>query len=156
MGHLGDNIANTVIPMGLPPQEVGPFIGLLTSQNFAGLMQLPNVTPEMAQAAGGALLNTYASSFQHVWIAAAAFVAVAAIGMFHNLSDLTLVLTRSQFPSSLRTRRRNSTCTSTLPWRTRSISTATRLDSCGVDHAGYLAIKSLVNSHGLEQIFVGV
>jgi len=67
--------------MGLPPQEVGPFIGALTSHNDAALFQLPGVTPQMVGAAAQALLGTFTTGFQHVWIAASAFVAVAAIGM---------------------------------------------------------------------------
>lgn len=79
MHSLGDNIAVVVIPMGLNPQDLGAFIGALTSRNDAALFQIPNVTPQMVGAAAGALLDTYANAFKSVWIAASCFVGLAAI-----------------------------------------------------------------------------
>lgn len=79
MNHLGGNIAQAVIPLGLNPQDVGAFIGAFTAKDDASLFRIPGVTPQMAQAAGGALLETYASGFKHVWTAASCFVGLAAI-----------------------------------------------------------------------------
>lgn len=79
MNNLGDNIAQAVIPLGLNPKDVGAFIGAFTSHDDATLFQIPGVTPQMAEAAGRALLGTYASGFKNVWTAASCFVGVAAI-----------------------------------------------------------------------------
>lgn len=82
MNHLGDNIAAAVLPMGLNPENIGAFIGALTSRDDAALFQIPGVSPPMVEAAASALLNTYSTAFRSVWIAASCFVAVAAIRKF--------------------------------------------------------------------------
>ncbi|KAK3934176.1 major facilitator superfamily domain-containing protein [Diplogelasinospora grovesii] len=79
MGHLGDNIAAAVIPLGLPPNATGAFIGALTSHNEEALFQIPGVTPQIVGAGADALLGTYTTGFKHVWIAASCFVALAAV-----------------------------------------------------------------------------
>ena len=79
MGHLGDNIAKATIPLGLPPSSVGRFIPMLIAHDDAALFQIPGVTPQIVGAGAEALLNTFAKAFKHVWIAAACFVALAAI-----------------------------------------------------------------------------
>ncbi|KAK3330756.1 major facilitator superfamily domain-containing protein [Apodospora peruviana] len=78
MGHVGDNIAGAVIPSGLAPDNVGPFIGALTSHNQTALGMIPGVTPEIIGAGANALLDTFVVAFRHVWIAGAAFVGLAA------------------------------------------------------------------------------
>ena len=80
MGHLGHNIADAVLPKGLAPQNLGPFIGALTGRNTAALMAIPGVTPEIISAGVDALADTFLTAFHHVWIAAACFVGAAAIG----------------------------------------------------------------------------
>lgn len=85
MNHLGDNIAGAVIPLGLNPKDVGAFIGAFTSHDDAALFQIPGVTPQMAGAAGHALLETYAGGFKNVWTAGSCFVGVAAIRKFAGL-----------------------------------------------------------------------
>ncbi|KAK0614473.1 major facilitator superfamily domain-containing protein [Immersiella caudata] len=79
MGKMGANIAKVVIPMGLPPTSVGPLIGALNAHDDAAMFKIPGVTGPIVGAAAGALLETFASSFRLVWIAAACFVALAAI-----------------------------------------------------------------------------
>ncbi|TDZ15967.1 Trichothecene efflux pump TRI12 [Colletotrichum orbiculare MAFF 240422] len=79
MSHLSDNIANAVIPAGLSPQSLGAFILGLTSHDNDSIAQIPNITPEIIAKGANARLETYVVSFRHVWIAAACFVAVAAI-----------------------------------------------------------------------------
>lgn len=86
MGKLGDNIAGAVIPMGLPPNMTGPFIGLLMKHDNVALAQLPGVTPPIIGAGVGAMLETFSKAFNHVWIAAACFVAVAALSTFLPLT----------------------------------------------------------------------
>ena len=79
MNHLGANVADVVLPMGLNPKYLGAFVGALTSRNNAALLRIPGATPQMAGAAAEAMLKTYASGFQAVWIAAGCFVALATI-----------------------------------------------------------------------------
>ncbi|KAH8666567.1 major facilitator superfamily domain-containing protein [Xylariales sp. PMI_506] len=79
MGKLGDNIANAVIPAGLPPSDVGAFIGALTARNETALGLIDGITPQIIEAGSDALLDTYVAAFRVVWIAAGCFVAVAAI-----------------------------------------------------------------------------
>ncbi|KAH8894655.1 MFS general substrate transporter [Thozetella sp. PMI_491] len=77
--HLGSNIAEAVLPLGLPATSLGDFITALAAQNSAALMQVPGVSLEIIQAGAGALLNTYAVAFRWVWTAAGAFTVIAAI-----------------------------------------------------------------------------
>jgi len=80
MGHLGDNLAAAVLPLGLPPSSLGPFIGALTSHNDQALFQIPGMTPQIAGAGGQAVLETFVMAFRHIWVAAGCFVAVGALG----------------------------------------------------------------------------
>ncbi|KAJ6437285.1 siderophore iron transporter [Purpureocillium lavendulum] len=79
LAHMGENIANAIIPMGLNPEDVGAFIGALNTRNETAIVMIPNVTGPMIEAGVDALVNTYLSGFHHVWIAGACFAAVAAI-----------------------------------------------------------------------------
>lgn len=80
MGHVGDNIAAAVLPKGLAPEELGPFIEALTARNERALISIPGITPEIIGEGAGALLDTFLAAFHHVWIAGACFVGLAAIG----------------------------------------------------------------------------
>ncbi len=82
MSRMGDNIANAIIPEGLSPNDLGDFILAVTSHNSTALASVPGLTPEVAQAGTVAMLNTYVQGFQHVWTAAACFVALASVGRF--------------------------------------------------------------------------
>lgn len=79
MNHMPDNIANAVIPEGLQSEVIGQFIGALTSHNQTALESIPGVTAEVIHSGTIALLDTYVEAFRRVWIAAACFVALAAI-----------------------------------------------------------------------------
>lgn len=79
MGRAPTRIADGVMPLGLDPDNLAPLIGALTTRNQTALRSIPGISPEIIQAASGALLDTYTLAFRHVWIAAACFVAVAAI-----------------------------------------------------------------------------
>ncbi|UNI21280.1 hypothetical protein JDV02_007282 [Purpureocillium takamizusanense] len=79
MSHLGDNVAHAAISHGLNPQFVGQFIGALTSRNETLMAMIPNVTGEIIEAGADALVGTYNTGFDHVWIAAASFAALAAL-----------------------------------------------------------------------------
>lgn len=110
MSHLGENVAHAAVAAGLPPSSVPDFITNLAGQNETGLILVHGVTPEIIGAGAGALLDTYASGFRNVWISAAAFVSIAAIGMC-NLSGFRSFLNRANYvklPSSCSTQARNS------------------------------------------------
>lgn len=81
MSHIGSNIAEAVIEAGLPPQSVNQFVGDLLAQNTTALFQINGTTPQIIGAGAGALLDTYALGFRNVWLAALAFIVLAAIGM---------------------------------------------------------------------------
>lgn len=82
MSKVGDNIANAALLQGLPSEELGGFITAITGHNSTALASIPGATPEVIQAGTVAMLNTYVQGFQHVWTAAACFVALASISRF--------------------------------------------------------------------------
>ncbi|ORY58183.1 major facilitator superfamily domain-containing protein [Pseudomassariella vexata] len=77
--HLFGNIANAVLPLGLPVTSLGDFVTYLAAQDSASLMTVPGVTGDIIQAGAGALLETYSVGFRWVWVAAGSLTAVAAI-----------------------------------------------------------------------------
>ncbi|KAK6073549.1 siderophore iron transporter [Seiridium cupressi] len=79
MKHLGEKIAEAVIPDGLSPDALGDFIAALSGRNETALESIPGVTPQIISAGAQAILDTYVQAFRHVWITAACFVALAAI-----------------------------------------------------------------------------
>jgi hypothetical protein len=79
---LGKDIAASVIPLGLAPQSIQPFIGALISHNDQALAAIEGVTPQIIGAGVHALQTSYLKAFKDVWIAAAVFSAVATIGEF--------------------------------------------------------------------------
>ncbi|KAF9872152.1 siderophore iron transporter [Colletotrichum karsti] len=79
MSHMPENVAKAVIPSGFDPQNLGMLLGGLTAHDEEMIAMVPGITPEIIAKAANALLGTYVSSFQKVWIAAACFVAVAVI-----------------------------------------------------------------------------
>lgn len=76
---VGDNVASAVVPLGLSPKHLEDFIAGLGSHNSTLLESIPGVTPEVITVGMNAYLDTFVKGFQHVWIAAACFVAVAAV-----------------------------------------------------------------------------
>ncbi|KAK4189070.1 major facilitator superfamily domain-containing protein [Podospora australis] len=79
MSHVGDNIADAAVPAGLPPGNLGLFIGALVTRNATALASIPGATPNVIGAGATALLDTFLSAFRNVWIAGACFVGLAAI-----------------------------------------------------------------------------
>jgi hypothetical protein len=80
MNHMGDNIANAVIPQGLDPSNVGLLIVALNTHNQTAVAAIPGITPEIIGSGVAALLDTFVVAFRHVWIAAACFVGLATVG----------------------------------------------------------------------------
>jgi hypothetical protein len=72
-------IAKAVLPAGLPPTSLGPFIGALSAQDFAGLQHIPGVTPAVIGAGLAALQQAFCDSIRVVYYIAAPFGVVAII-----------------------------------------------------------------------------
>ncbi|KAI1341342.1 major facilitator superfamily domain-containing protein [Xylariaceae sp. FL0016] len=79
LDQLEANVAQAVVSAGLPSENAPGFITALTSKNETALLSVPNVTSDIIQAGTNASLSTYSGAFRHVWIAAACFVALAAL-----------------------------------------------------------------------------
>ncbi|CZT17614.1 related to potential drug facilitator PEP5 [Ramularia collo-cygni] len=80
--ELPKRVAAAVLPLGLPPTSLGGLIGALQSRNSEAIFAVPGVTPEIAGAAGHAILESFAISFRWVWVSAACFCAVSTIMTF--------------------------------------------------------------------------
>lgn len=90
--HLRENIAAAAVSAGLPSSKVGQLVAALSTQNETALASIPGATPQVIGAGADALFVTYLAAFRHVWIAAACFVAVAAIGQSSRKLGLVLVV----------------------------------------------------------------
>jgi hypothetical protein len=77
---LASNIAQAVLPLGLPPQSLGPFIGALAGQAPpAQIAAIPGVNGRIIGAGVEALHRAFQDSFKWVYVAAAVISAVCAI-----------------------------------------------------------------------------
>ena len=72
-------IAKAVLPAGLPPTSLGPFIGALSSQDMAALAYIPGVTPAVIGAGVGALQQAFADAIRVVYYIAVPFGVVSVI-----------------------------------------------------------------------------
>lgn len=114
---MGSNIAEAAIEAGLPPQSVNQFVGDLLAQNTSALFQINGTTPQIIGAGAGALLDTYALGFRNVWLAALAFIVLAAIGKIIASPIWVSLLTPSKPPCFCLIPARSSITTSTLRLR---------------------------------------
>ena len=87
--YIPNYITKAVLAAGLPPTSIGPFIGALTTYDFAALPLIPGVTPQVIGAGGTALKQAYADGIRIVYFIAApvAFVAVLLVPLLANLKD---------------------------------------------------------------------
>lgn len=79
---IGPSVAAAVLPLGLPAEELGAFIGLLASGNIPAVLALPGVTPQILGAGGAALKGAFVSAFKNVWIYVAATSAAGVLSEF--------------------------------------------------------------------------
>ncbi|KAJ5751891.1 hypothetical protein N7520_008808 [Penicillium odoratum] len=77
--HLAKDIANKVIPLGLPESELGSFITALTSNNQTQLLEMSNVTGQIIEAGVSGLQSGYTSAFRFVWVTAGALSLVGIV-----------------------------------------------------------------------------
>ena len=77
--NLGPKIAAAVIPLGLPQESLGPFIGALSAHDNAALAKIKGVTPKIIGAGAGGLKEAFSLGFRFIWVAGACFTVVAAV-----------------------------------------------------------------------------
>jgi len=74
---LPADVMSRVLPLGLETQYVETLLNGLALQNVSQIQSIPGMTPQIVMAATLGVKDTYMASFRNVWIAAAAFAAVA-------------------------------------------------------------------------------
>ncbi|KAH8651129.1 major facilitator superfamily domain-containing protein [Xylariales sp. PMI_506] len=73
------NIADVVVPMGLPSDFIQQFTNALTTKNETALHSIPNINPAIIEAGTGSILDTYVTAFRTVWIAGGCFTALSVV-----------------------------------------------------------------------------
>ncbi|KAK3615959.1 hypothetical protein LTR56_026277 [Elasticomyces elasticus] len=68
-----------VVPLGLETQYLETLLTGLASHNISQIQSIPGMTPQIFEAATVGVKEAYTASFRNVWVAAAAFAAVAMI-----------------------------------------------------------------------------
>ncbi|KAK7408177.1 hypothetical protein QQX98_009644 [Neonectria punicea] len=79
VSNVGKRVADAALQAGLPAESVGRFLENILSHNETGVAQVPGVTPAIIESGVNALLKTYVTGFQNVWITSAAFVALSTV-----------------------------------------------------------------------------
>ncbi len=80
--YIPSYIAKAALGAGLPLSSIPSFVGALASKNTAALAHIPGVTPSIIGAGVAALKQAAADSIRAVFMIAAPFGAVGAIGCF--------------------------------------------------------------------------
>ncbi|KAK3615604.1 hypothetical protein LTR56_026492 [Elasticomyces elasticus] len=75
--ELPAKVIARVIPLGLDTQYLEAFLTGLATHNASQIQSIPGMTPQIVEAATVGVKEAYMASFRNVWIAAAAFAAVA-------------------------------------------------------------------------------
>lgn len=78
---MGSNVAAAVLPLGLPPSELGMLIAALNSHGSIPLSTVEGATQDIIVAGGTAVKQTLLQGFRNIWIVATAVSAVAAFGL---------------------------------------------------------------------------
>ena len=125
--NLEEKVAAATIPLGLPAAELGVLLETLSGGGSpaAALEHIPGMTGQIAEAAVLAYQQALSIAFRYVWIAAAAFSLLAALGLYLstlNLSQGTQLIPEEQRVASSWIRRPSSTRTSTRRRRSSGIS----------------------------------
>ncbi|KAJ4983408.1 PEP5 [Stagonosporopsis vannaccii] len=77
--ELPKRVAAAAVSQGLPPQELGRFVGAFTTRDQRALREIPGASTQVLAASGKALTEAFRLSFRNTWIAAAAFSAVGLV-----------------------------------------------------------------------------
>ncbi len=75
--ELPADVMSRVLPLGFETQYAETLLIGLASQNISQIQSIPGMTPQIVVAATLGVKDAYMASFRNVWIAAAAFAAVA-------------------------------------------------------------------------------
>lgn len=65
---LFPRVAAALIPLGIPPAEVGHFIGLLMAGDIPGVLAIPGMTPQILGIGGAAQKSAFSYALKYVWI----------------------------------------------------------------------------------------
>jgi hypothetical protein len=77
--HLGQKIAERVVPLGLSAKNLPAFVSALANNDQRALAAIPGVTPDVISAGIVGLRSAYHIAFRGTWSAAAAVSAVGLI-----------------------------------------------------------------------------
>lgn len=77
--ELPKQVLERVLPLGFEPEYLGDLLTGLSAHNDALIKAIPDITPEIVQAAGVGVKEAYTVAFRNIWIAAAAFAAAATV-----------------------------------------------------------------------------
>lgn len=77
--HLGKEIAEKALPLGLSAADLPAFIGALAINDQKGLASIPGITPQIISAGVVGLKSAYRIAFRGTWSAAAGVSAVGLI-----------------------------------------------------------------------------
>ncbi|KAJ4195440.1 hypothetical protein NW767_009762 [Fusarium falciforme] len=80
--NLPKDIAKAVLPLGLPPQSLGPFIQALADHNDSAFATIEGVTPQIIQAGAHGLQQAYITSLRPLHGFGLALSAIAVIASF--------------------------------------------------------------------------
>lgn len=90
--NLPKDIAAAVLPLGLSPQSIGPFVVALAGQNNAALATIEGVTPEIIGAGVHGLQQAYITSLKPLHAFGLALSILAVIGKPYIIRSHWLVI----------------------------------------------------------------
>ncbi|EEU33362.1 uncharacterized protein NECHADRAFT_30516, partial [Fusarium vanettenii 77-13-4] len=77
--ELPKKVSAAALPLGLPPSSLPALIDGLASQRKDAVAAVPGISPEIAQAAIGAMKRAYLVAFRNAWIVSASFCGLLVI-----------------------------------------------------------------------------
>jgi MFS family permease len=77
--NLARKVPEAVLPLGLPPSSLEPFVADLMTGNKTALSRIPGISEAIIAAGGRAIREAYSVAFRDVWVAAGCFSAVGVI-----------------------------------------------------------------------------
>ncbi|KAH7111716.1 major facilitator superfamily domain-containing protein [Dactylonectria estremocensis] len=93
--NLPKDIASTVLPLGLPPQSLGPFIEALANHNDRALATIEGVTPQIIQAGVHGLRQAYITSLRPLHgfgLALSVIAVIASVFIIDPKRDFTMAV----------------------------------------------------------------
>ncbi|KAH6949391.1 hypothetical protein BKA56DRAFT_638842 [Ilyonectria sp. MPI-CAGE-AT-0026] len=93
--NLPKDIASAVLPLGLPPQSLGPFIEALANHNDHALATIEGVTPQIIQAGVHGLRQAYITSLRPLHgfgLALSVIAVIASVFIIDPKRDFTMAV----------------------------------------------------------------